>query len=190
MAEETQTTEEKKPTGATLEKRASKGSLIGWLILFAVVTAGITGGFALSQLIGGHPGAGTDAQPGEDRPDNPEVLLAPPGTENSSWSYDKIEPVVANLDEPGVTRYIRVTVTLEISGQVDRAKMETFLSEKNAVLKDWLTTYFAGLSLEDVRGSRNLARIKREIQERLNEMLFADGRPLISRVLFKEFAVQ
>lgn len=190
MAEETQKTEEKKPTGSMLEKQTSKSSLIGWLILFAVVTAGTTGGFALSQLIGGRSTPAADAGAGKSPPDNPTAFLPSEGSPNSSWTYDKIEPVVANLDEPGVTRYIRATVTLEIRGDVDKTQMEEFLQDKNAVMKDWLTTYFAGLSLEDVRGSRNLSRIKQEIQEHLNEILFANGRPMISRVLFKEFAVQ
>jgi hypothetical protein len=53
-----------------------------------------------------------------------------------------------------------------------------------------MTTYFAGLSLEDVRGSRNLTRIKEEVQDQFNNILFPNTRPYIQRVLFKEFAIQ
>jgi len=97
---------------------------------------------------------------------------------------------VCNLDEPGVTRYVRVTISLEMRPEMDRTKGEPYLEERKLILRDWLTTYFAGLSLEDVRGSRNLEKIKRQIQEQFNEMLFPNSRPYIQRVLFREFAVQ
>jgi flagellar basal body-associated protein FliL len=58
------------------------------------------------------------------------------------------------------------------------------------LLRDWLTTYFAGLSLEDVRGSRNLNRIKRDVQDQFNELLFPGTKPFVRQVLFREFAVQ
>lgn len=181
----------KSETGGSLEKEASrKGSLLGWLILFSVVMAGATGGFALSQLIGGTDPAAAETEAAANGEQPTDMFLNAVESGSESWPYEKIEPVVANLDEPGVTRYIRVTVMLEISGDVERVKMEEFLDGKNAIVKDWMTTYFAGLSLEDVRGSRNLSRIKQEIQDQLNEMLFPDGRPFVKRVLFKEFAVQ
>lgn len=191
MADETKTTDSKSEKGGTLKKEtARKSSVLGWLILFSVVVAGATGGFALSQLVGGAdpvPGETESAEnPGQDEGAFPAVG----GQTGGTWPYDKVEPVVANLDEPGVTRYIRATVMLEINGGVDRVQMEEFLNEKNPIVKDWLTTYFAGLSLEDVRGSRNLSRIKQEIQDHLNEMLFPESRPMVKRVLFKEFAVQ
>ena len=89
-----------------------------------------------------------------------------------------------------MTRYVRVTVTLEMSSKLDRGKGEKYLEERNLILRDWLTTYFAGLSLEDVRGTRNLEKIKRQVQDQFNEILFPDGIPYVQRILFKEFAVQ
>jgi len=53
-----------------------------------------------------------------------------------------------------------------------------------------MTTYLAGLSLEDVRGTRNLTRIKKEVLDEFNRILFNEGKPFIERALFKEFAVQ
>jgi flagellar basal body-associated protein FliL len=107
-----------------------------------------------------------------------------------SWIYDGMDPIVANLDEPGVTRYVRVSIILEISLKVDPHKGQVFLDEKKVLLQDWLTTYLAGLSLEDVRGSRNLNRIKREMQNQFNQLLFGQDKSYVDRVLFKEFAVQ
>ena len=89
-----------------------------------------------------------------------------------------------------MTRYVRVVVSLEMSPEMDREKGEGYLEERKLALRDWLTTYFAGLSLEDVRGTRNLEKIKRQIQDQFNEILFPNGKPYVQRILFKEFAVQ
>jgi flagellar basal body-associated protein FliL len=65
-----------------------------------------------------------------------------------------------------------------------------FLDEKKVILQDWLTTYLAGLSLENVRGTKNLTRIKNEIRDQFNRLLFESEKPYVERILIKEFAVQ
>jgi flagellar basal body-associated protein FliL len=172
------------------EKVAAGGfTLFSWLILGAVVVAGSTGGFALSQLFGGQEPAVIQAsEQSVPKNDNIDSILAKEKGQNT-W-IEELEPVLANLDEPGVTRYVRVTVTLEISPELDEVKGREFLEGKKMLLRDWMTTYFAGLTLEDVRGTRNLGRIKREVVDQFNELLFPDSSPFIERVLFKEFAVQ
>jgi flagellar basal body-associated protein FliL len=180
---------EEKETKQDAGTKRSLG-LMYWRLLGAVIAAGSTGGFALSQLMGGQePDNPVSVEKAEKKKDAENALLAAQQGQ-SSWSYDKIEPVLANLDEPGVTRYVRVTVTLEMSPDMDKAKGEEFLTARQMVLRDWMTTYFAGLSLEDCRGTRNLSRIKKEVVENFNKILFPDSRPFVESVLFKEFAVQ
>jgi flagellar basal body-associated protein FliL len=174
------------PTGAAF-------GLFTWLVLGAVVVAGATGGFALSQLMGGQdapPSAA--ANPVEQDPKKAfnDLLAQQNAAGKTPWIYDTMEPVLANLDEPGVTRYVRITISLEISPEMDPEKGKAFLDQRTMVLRDWLTTYFAGLSLEDVRGSRNLNRIKRNVQDQFNELLFPGTKPFVRQVLFREFAVQ
>lgn len=183
--------EKKQQEEAKAKEPAEKkgGGLIYWLLLLAVIVAGSTGGFALSQLIGGQDPQTAITPESENKKDAAEALLAAQAGQ-ASWSYDKMEPVLANLDEPGVTRYVRVTVTLEMSPDMDKAKGEEFLLNRQMVLRDWMTTYFAGLSLEDCRGTRNLARIKKEVVENFNQILFPGSRSFVENVLFKEFAVQ
>ena len=79
---------------------------------------------------------------------------------------------------------------MEISPEMDQTKGLEFFEARKMIMRDWLTTYFAGLSLEDVRGTRNLEKIKRQIKDQLNETLFPNGKPYVKRILFKEFAVQ
>ena len=186
------------PVKKETEKKtdAPIGSAFGlftWLVLGAVVVAGATGGFALSQLMGGQDAPPTDAAKpiGQDPKKAFDDLLAQQNAAGATpWIYDTIEPVLANLDEPGVTRYVRITISLEISPEMDLEKGKAFLDQRTMVLRDWLTTYFAGLSLEDVRGSRNLNRIKRDVQDQFNELLFPGTKPFVRQVLFREFAVQ
>lgn len=186
--------EEQKPKAESKESAGFK--LFTWLILGAVVIAGFAGGFALAQLLAG---SGSDSPPqGEAEgaqaditPENNAVndMLIDKPKDEKLWPFD-LEPVIANLDEPGVTRYARVTITLQLSPQMDQEKGVLFLEEKKPILRDWLTTYIAGLNLERVRGTRNLGRIKRELRDSFNELLFPESKPFIHNILFKEFAIQ
>jgi flagellar basal body-associated protein FliL len=106
-----------------------------------------------------------------------------------TWYYH-LEPVVANLDVPDVTRYVRVSLTLEISPEVSEKKGVAFIDERKPILTNWLTIYLSSLSLEDIRGDRNLKRIQSQVLDTFNEKLFPNSKPQIKCVLFKEFAVQ
>lgn len=193
--DEQESGQEKEPKAD--DKKSAGIGLFTWLILAAVVIAGLAGGFALAQLMAG---TGSDSpqqpeaketQPDDGSPENETIndMLVDKPKGETLWPYD-LEPVVANLDEPGVTRYARVTVTLQLDPQMDQEKGAVFLEGKKAVLIDWLTTYIAGLSLERVRGTRNLSRIKKEIRDSFNELLFPQSKPFIRDILFKEFAIQ
>jgi flagellar basal body-associated protein FliL len=192
--EEAKKTDNKNEADKKSDVQAAAGfGLFTWMVLGAVVIAGATGGFALSQLMGGQedPAAAAVKPAEQDNSKAFEELLANQNANGAApWIYDAMEPVLANLDEPGVTRYVRVTVSLEISPEMDQEKGKAFLDQRMMLLRDWLTTYFAGLSLEDVRGSRNLNRIKRDVQDQFNELLFPGTKPFVRQVLFREFAVQ
>jgi flagellar basal body-associated protein FliL len=101
-----------------------------------------------------------------------------------------LEPVVANLNEPGATRYVRAALTLEMSSELSAEKGAALLEQKKPLLTNLLTIYLAGLDIESTRGDKNLKRIQYEICETFNERLFPDGKGLIKGILIKEFAVQ
>lgn len=187
MAKE-ETTEQKQPQS---EVPASAGglTLYTWLILGAVTLAGSTGGFALSQLIGGPAPTDLEAVDETAGQENELDTMLAEEANQMVW-VEELDPVLANLDEPGVTRYVRVSISLEMSADLDEIKGREFLGTKKMLVRDWLTTYLAGLSLEDVRGSRNLTRIKKDILGQCNELLFPNGQPFVQRIFFKEFAVQ
>ncbi len=170
------------------------GGRLLWIITAIVVIAGAGAGFGLGRLLGSSGKAGPGQSPGGNQA-QPENLIVdttdPAGSKSQgSWYYDQFEPVVANLDEPTVTRYVRVTLIMEIDAQVEKKKGTAMIEKNKHSLTNWLTIYLAGLSLEDIRGDSNLKRIQSEIVDAFNEKLFPDAKPQIKRILFKEFAVQ
>lgn len=163
-----------------------------WIILSAVVLAGLTGGFALAQLMAGpdplEPSSTELAAIDEKAMQkNIDELISSGG--KKSWLYT-LDPVLANLNEVGVTRYVRATVVLVLSEKMDPINGQNFLDEKNLILINWMTTYLMGQNLEKVRGSRNASRIRREMRDQFNELLFPESTPLVIDVLLKEFVVQ
>ncbi len=112
------------------------------------------------------------------------------GTDERQIWYHDLEPIVANLDEPGAMRYIRATLTLGISTELNKEEGQNLIEKNKPVLNDWLSIYLASLSVTDVQGDRNQRVIQSQIRDAFNQELFGDGQPKIERVLFKEFAIQ
>lgn len=167
-------------------KNSKMKNALPWIIISVAVLVASAGGFALAQIFAApKPGPKPEDQPQKSF----QEFVTQENGQGKSWHYE-IEPVVANLDEPGVTRYARVTISLVLSEEMDQETGSIFLDEKTPIIRDWLTTYVAGLSLERVRGTSNLSRIKKEIRDNINTMLFPQAKPYVTKVLFKEFAIQ
>jgi len=172
------------------KQTTAKIGIITWVILAVVVAICAGSGFFLGRLLAGSNKLQTQASQTDQSASSQimETDTSAPENENN-WYYD-LDPVVANLDEPSVTRYVRATITLEISSVLEQGKGEKLLEEKKPILTNWLTIYLAGLTLEDARGDRNLKRIQSQIRDAFNERLFPDAKPQIKHILFKEFAIQ
>ena len=188
-----QETQEKQETTKT--KSSNKKSLVGrflpWIIIAVVVVVFAGAGLTVGRMFAGFSTPQTlkaSEQDDSAQVENLEAKSSAAGAQKT-WYYD-LEPVVANLDVPDVTRYVRASLTLEISSEVDEKNGTAFLDEKKPILTNWLTVYLASLGLEDVRGERNLKRIQSQICDAFNEVLFPDSKPKIKRVLIKEFPVQ
>jgi len=173
------------------DKPVSSGGILPWIIMAVVVVLCAGAGLGLGRLFAGFRTPRTAEYSQEDKPAPEEYLKANGSATDSQkgWYYD-LEPVVANLDVPSITRYVRAAITLEISAAVDQEKGVAFLEEKKPLLTSWLTIYLASLTLEDIRGDRNLRRIQSQILDSFNEKLFPDSKPQIKHIFFKEFAIQ
>ncbi|UCE48637.1 MAG: flagellar basal body-associated FliL family protein [Phycisphaerales bacterium] len=189
--------DEKKDQNQKKAEKSKKKFLIGrflpWMIIGVVILVCACGGFGLGRMLAS-PAAPPPSEVDQkvDEVDQ-EVDLTPDevsvGDFEQTWFYD-MDPVIANLNEPGVSRYVRASFTLEISAEIDRTKGTAFLDEKKPILTDMLFVFLSGLSLKDIQGDKNLKSIQSRIRELFNEKLFPDSKPQIKRVLIKEFPVQ
>jgi len=174
---------------STESQPAAKKSILPWVIMALAVIACAGAGFGLSRLLAGSASQQQSGEPEQDTAkQNTKTAANTPDT-GKRWYYD-LEPVVANLNEPLVTRYVRATLTLEISSALNQQEGVALIERKKPVLASFLSIFLAGLTLEDCRGDKNLKRIQSEILDSFNEKLFPDAAPQIKAILFKEFAIQ
>ena len=143
---------EQTPEQETPPKKGKASKLLTCLVPLLAVVLCAGGGFVVGRLFGTR-GQAQNVSASE-QPD-PTAALPPikAADAGSSWYYD-LEPVVANLNEPGVTRYVRVTLTLEIDSQLAEKDGIGFLEQRKPLLKNWLTLFISNLTLEDIRGDR------------------------------------
>jgi flagellar basal body-associated protein FliL len=202
MAEETtekQSAPEQAKDAKENKETPSTGSrsLLPWIIMAAVVLICAGAGFGLGRLLA----KGKTPQTVEvNEPKKPEfeAMLDEKASAEKTW-YHKCDPVVANLNEPGATRYVSMGFTLEMSGQLGGGSKgggeggggggNPYLAEKQPLIANWLTIYLSSLSLADVQGEKNLNRILADVREGLNAKLF-NGKPLIVNVYFYQNAIQ
>ncbi len=183
MADEEKIENEEEP-----KQPATKAGMLQWVILGVVVLVCAGSGYIIARIIAG-PAAPGDQQQSQADPSATITIEDTSADASETWFYD-FSPIVSNLDEPGATRYVRTVLTLEMSGRADRKATEKLLEAKTPILINWLTIYLASLSIDDVRGDKNLKRIQAQILDAFNGQLFPDQKPMIKHVLFKEFAVQ
>lgn len=169
---------EEKVDGEVQDETASKKG--GGLVL-TVVVALLTGGagFALPHLMPSLVGA----EQVEEKPKSP--IPSP----EEDQAFVPFGEVVVNLDEARLSRYLRTSITL----QVDKSKkeeIEKLIGDRKAILKNWMIGFLADKDMDQIRGAAGQNRIRRQIQDHLNTVLFDDGYDRIHDVLFEEFNVQ
>ena len=183
-------TEKTKKTKSS-DKKSLVGRFLPWIIMAVVVVLFAGAGLTLGRMFAGSSTPQTLGDSEQDQSAQADNLEAKGSAADAqkTWYYD-LEPVIANLNVTDVTRYVRASLTLEISSEVNEKKGTVFFDEKKPILKNWLTVYLASLGLEDIRGDMNLKRIQSQVLDAFNEKLFPDSKPKIKSILFKEFAVQ
>jgi len=170
------------------EKKSFIDRFMPGIIIGLVVVSFAGAGFTAGRIFGSSsmPQTPGTSENGQDR--NSKAKDSEGDTKNS-WYYH-MAPVIANLNVSDVTRYVKASLTLEVSDEMDEKKFTAFLEEKQPILTNWLTVYLASLGLDDIRGDNNLKRIQAHVLDAFNEKLFPDSKPQIKHILFKEFAVQ
>jgi len=97
--------------------------------------------------------------------------------------------VVVNLSEDRLQRYLRVKIAVLAEADAEK-EVTDLLTKKKAAVKSAMIAHLAGKSLKDVSGSIGVTRTQRELQERIEDVLYPDGSSRIKAVLFEEYVVQ
>ena len=185
--------EQKNPEAEKSDKKSLIARFLPWIIMVVVVVICAGAGLSVGRIFAGSGmPEGAESDSGADAQSLTDDLKADNDSADGSgkvWYYD-LDPVVANLNEPTVTRYVRASLTLEMSADMDVKDGTAFLDEKKPILINWLTVYLSSLSLEDIRGDKNLRSIQSHVRDAFNEELFPDSQSQIKQVLIKEFPVQ
>jgi len=178
------------------DKETSGSGIMQWIIMAVVVLVCAGAGFGLGRLFAGYgqpqipESTPQETEPAVTTPPKKPSAKAPAENSEGIWYYNDLEPVAANLNVPNATRYVRVTLTLEISSDLAEEQGRKLLDAKKPALKNRLTLYLASLSIEDCTGTKNLMRIRSEILDAFNQELFPDSKPQIRKVYLKEFVIQ
>lgn len=191
MAEQETKEKGKSSESASAQAAGPLTKIMPWLIPAAVVLVFAVGGFLIGRSFGTqgsaqNVSAAEQNAPATAAPSKEPTLKADTG---EYWYYD-LDPVVVNLNEPGVTRYARVGLTLDISSTMEEKEGRSFLEQKKPLMKHWLTLFLSNQTLEDTRGEKNLTRMEAQLCEAFNSSLFPSAKGRIRGILFREFAIQ
>ena len=155
------------------KKAPRKGGTVGWLVLILAALLAIAGGFSL-----------------------PLYFMPPTPHKTPVVSEESKRPalvpfgeVVVNLGEERLTRYLRAKLLIVVE-DAQQKTINELLSQQKPFLKSWLISYLSDQSLQEVSGAAGVNRVRREIRDKFNSMLYPDGSEPIRDVLFDEFVVQ
>jgi flagellar basal body-associated protein FliL len=148
------------------------------LVLMAVTIAAASGLFIAFAVTGADSAA-------------PAVSAAGiPLEDSSSYAYVPFGTTIANLAEGRLTRYLKITMTLQVAKN-HASELEGMMGDgRQAVFKNWLLTYLSDKELADVTGTNAINRMRSEIQDGFNAILAQQSGCKVQNVLFEEFNVQ
>ncbi len=96
--------------------------------------------------------------------------------------------VTVNLADERMQRYVRLKVAILVDAAAEK-EVTDLLAKHKAVVKSKFIGHIAGKSLKDVAGSVGVARLQRELLEKIEDVLYPDGGGPLKGVLFEEYVV-
>lgn len=172
------------------EERKSGGKLMSLLVPIVATLVFAGGGFFVGRMFGTR-GNAQNVAAAEESGVQEEAAEQKTSDEDAeaAWFFD-MESIVANLNEPGVTRYVRIGLTLGIGEELSEKEGTLILEQKMPLLKNWLTLYVSNQTVADIRGEAKLRAAQDELARMFNTGLFGTGPQHIKQVLFKELSIQ
>lgn len=216
MAEKEKEKENKADKTDAAPQAGSKTGVLTWVIMVTVITALSGSGFVLGHLLAGSSSpesapsdavvpATPESKPSSESPPSETKKGEAPKSKHGEaasatsesktipggvWYYNDLESVVVNPNEPGATRFIRVGLILEMREGSEPEKTKELIDTKKPLLINWLNLYFKGLTLNEMQNERGLNRLLTQICDGFNEILSPEAKPMIKKILIREFNIQ
>ncbi|MCB1556430.1 MAG: flagellar basal body-associated FliL family protein [Alphaproteobacteria bacterium] len=163
--------------------------IVLFFVLPLFVLLGVGGGLYFTGTLDGLLGRGQEAEAGHG-----EQKAAPAkghgggdshGGEGTVGAYFlEIPNMTVNInDNGGETRYLRLTVQLELDSAEDKAAVEAVMPR----VVDQFQTYLRELHVRDLRGSAGMYRLQMELLSRVNAAAYPVE---VKDVLFQEILIQ
>jgi len=157
-----------KPAEATPAPRSSK-AVLGLLVLNLGAS-----GFAVFKLLTAHPAQAA-------APPVAHHVVEVSSTEITGPVVE-LPAFVVNLDEPGTSRYLKITLQLELFPGADHA-----LEKSKQLIRDTILSHLSGLHLKDTLGAEAKERIRTDLMAKVSKVL---GNDKVRRMFFQDFVVQ
>ena len=109
--------------------------------------------------------------------------------QEGQYEYLDFPETVVNLSDGSRNRYLQVTLSLEVKAK-EAKEVKKNLDAKTVPLKDWMLRYLSGKSLEDISGDSALNRLRSDILDQFNSIMYPGGEELIHDVKFTKVGVQ
>ena len=114
----------------------------------------------------------------------PKVIVPP-----DTAQFVEFGRIVVNLNEPLLTKFLSLDISVQTQERF-REDVTMSIEANKKILNTWLTSHLADKTIEDIRGKVGVNRLRREIQDNFNRLLFKDGRERVLDILFEEYHVQ
>ncbi len=161
------------------ESKKSSGSIVKIAIWLIVAVVSIGGGFATPFVI-----AQLNA-PAVDQPEPAPEEIDP----NEEVEYIDFDEVVVNLSEQQFSRYLKINFSLEVP-KSKKMDIEKLIDARKAVLLDRIQSHFSEVKTDDLKGKFGVNRLRREIHDYFNEILFDDGIERVRDIMIRGLQVQ
>lgn len=109
-----------------------------------------------------------------------EAAMSPEGRFGPLVEFN---PIVANLADGDATRYVKVTLHMEVGNEEQQLQ----LTDMMIPVRDRMVLHFSGLTAEQTVGEAQKSVIKEQLVALVNEVV---GAELVRKVYFGEFVVQ
>jgi flagellar FliL protein len=106
-----------------------------------------------------------------------------PASSEVTGTVINLDPFVVNLNEMGSSRYLKVTIQLELSEH----EAEKSIEKNKQIIRDGMLSYLSGLHLKDTLGAQAKDKIRTDLLAQIEGVV---GTHRVRRMFFQEFMVQ